>query len=109
MVLAPIVLVDALQRLRLPRQLERLSARRHSTVGDDHHRVQGEPDQQQRHPGDPEVHAGEDQQEQVGHSEHAHPHKEVGAVRGVGERDRLERQPDGRQPPVTQVQAFEAA
>jgi len=84
-------------------------AHRHPTIGRDHHRVQGEPHQQQRHPEHPDVDAGEEQQERVGNPQDSHPHQEVRAVTGVGEVECLEPQPDERQPPMTQVQPFEAA
>ncbi len=88
------------EEVALPRRYERLSAHRHPAVHRDHGHVEGEADEHDRHSGDPEVPGREDQQKDVGDSEHGHADPQIGAVASVRKREGLHCQSQrGQHPP----------
>lgn len=86
---------------------ERVLAHRHAPVGHDHRRVARDPEQDHRHPRQPDVEDPEGQQQRVREREHARACDEVAAAPALGQRQELDPEPREGEPPPPQVQLLE--
>jgi len=103
----PLVLQER-EDVILTRVDQGLRARRHPAVHHDHGHVAREPDHHEEHPGHPNVHQPERDQQRVGDREHRGADREVGSGHAFGQRDELDPETEDDQPPPPRPDGFEA-